>query len=839
MHHMNKKSMIRVRGAREHNLKDISVDIPKQSLTVITGPSGSGKSSLALGVVYAEGQRRYMESLSSYARQFLGMPKKADCDRIEGLTPAIAINQKTVGQNPRSTVGTITEIHDYLRVLFARIGNIHCIQCEKQIDSSSPEQIKDMIHETYADQSIMVCAPKVRERKGEFAQLLQELFQAGYYHMIIDGERHRFRSIDDIANLDLKKTYKHTIDVIVDMVEVVPDEIPRLLEAVEKACVLGDDMCKVRIGDEEHMYSTRRMCTDCGKSFPALEPRMFSFNSPLGACKVCHGLGMIIAGDWYDYYMKNRYTTCHACDGKRFNDTTLSVTVKGYTIHSMNELSVKHAKAFFEAFIFAAHEQAIAEPLRDEIVHRLGFLEDVGLGYLSLNRTARSLSGGESQRIRLARQLGALLSGVTYILDEPSIGLHQRDHDQLIATLKRLRDLENTVIVVEHDHDTMRASDYIIDLGPASGQHGGSIVAAGTPDEIAANPASLTGQYLSNRLQITREQPLRTSEQAITVHDAHKNNLKNIDVSFPLGVLTGISGVSGSGKSSLVMEELVPALQSILSFKQKKMDVSKISGMEHLENIVVIDQNPIGRTPRSNAATYLGIFDDIRKLFAQTQEAQARGYMPGRFSFNVRGGRCAKCSGDGTITVSMQLLPDVVMECKRCKGLRYSPETLDITYKNMSIADILAMTVREATEFFAHHRQIHKRLALLCDVGLDYIKLGQPATTLSGGEAQRVKLVDELAKRGRHTMYVLDEPTTGLHTADVANLIQVLQRLVDKGNSVVVIEHNLELLKIVDHIIDLGPEGGDAGGSIVAQGAPKDIIHNTASHTARYLQTVL
>lgn len=840
------RKSIRVVGAREHNLKNISVDIPKESLTVITGPSGSGKSSLAMDILYAEGQRRYMESLSSYARQFLGMPKKPDVERIDGLCPAIAIDQKTVGSNPRSTVGTITEIYDYLRVLFARIGHVHCPSCFQAIQAASPEKIAGLIKEKFANHFIMITAPVAVEKKGEFVNDLEKLFKEGYYKFIIDGERHSFRSQEDIKQLKLKKTYRHTIDVLIDAVDVAEGENVRIQEALEKAFALAQGLCKIIVGHESYQYSTSRLCITCKRSFPELEPRMFSFNSPLGACKGCQGLGINPEGIWQltnaDHQVAEEYLkilACRMCEGKRLNEIALAVTIGEQNLYALGELSLTDLLAFFKNLKLSETEKIIAERLLAEIINRLTFLHDVGLGYLSLNRTARTLSGGEGQRIRLATQIGSALSGVLYILDEPSIGLHQRDNDRLIATLHKLRDQGNTVVVVEHDHDTMAAADYLIDMGPAAGVLGGQVIATGTPQEIKNNELSLTGAYLAGKQKIKRATALRKPKGYITLHQATANNLKDLTVQFPLNVLCGISGVSGSGKSSLIMQELVPAIRHALMYRNKVMQVSKIQGIEQIDNCVVIDQAPIGRTPRSNPATYLGIFDEIRKLYTSLPESNVRGYSIGRFSFNVGEGRCAECHGEGTITVSMHLLPDVTMVCNRCKGNRYNAQTLEIMYKGKNIAQVLNMTAYEAAQFFAAHTGLAKRLNLLCEVGLDYIKLGQSSTTLSGGEAQRIKLVDELAKRGNKTLYILDEPTTGLHTSDIAKLLQVFEKLITKGNSIMVIEHNLDVLKVCDYIIDLGPEGGHAGGLIVAQGAPEQITKEPKSHTGKYLKKLL
>ncbi len=850
---IKKNDKIRIIGAREHNLKNIDVELPKNALTVITGPSGSGKSSLALDILFAEGQRRYVESLSAYARQFLGIAKKPDVDQIEGLCPAIAIEQKTVGANPRSTVGTITEIYDYLRVLFARIGIAHCPLCHACIRAESAESIVAMVSHQFAGHTITVAAPVANERKGEFINDLKRLFSAGWYRFAIDGTNHRFKSVDEIAELKLKKTFKHTIDCLIDILIVSKADIARLTESVETAFKLTNGMCKILVGDTEYVYSSSRMCLSCARSIPELEPRLFSFNSPIGACSRCNGLGIIHEWPWntndpeawkanypefFGKYASEQ--TCGACAGQRLNPIALSVTIGEKNIYEISQLSIKEALKFFENIRLSEQEACIAKALLKEIVNRMTFLNDVGLSYLSLNRSSRTLSGGEGQRIRLATQIGSALSGVLYVLDEPSIGLHQKDNDRLIATLKKLRDLGNTVVVVEHDMETIEHADYLIDMGPAAGILGGNITATGTPADCASNKHSLTGAYLAGRRGIKRPEKVRQSRGFLTIDHADRNNLKDLKVSFPLGVLCGISGVSGSGKSTLVMQELVPALSRELG--GKRLDLGSdpdLIGAKQLEHLVVIDQSPIGRTPRSNPATYLGIFDSIRALFASLPESNARGYTAGRFSFNVPEGRCSECRGDGTIKVSMHFLPDVTMTCKTCKGKRYSKETLAILFKGKNIADILEMTALEAKEFFVAHTPLAKRLQLLCDVGLDYIKLGQPATTLSGGEAQRIKLVDELAKRGSRTLYILDEPTTGLHNSDIEKLLAVLNTLIDKGNSMIVIEHNLDVLKTADYIIDLGPEGGDEGGQIVAQGTPEQVAACPKSYTGRYLKKMI
>lgn len=852
-----KNDWIKVYGAREHNLKNVDVAIPKGKLTVITGPSGSGKSSLALDILFTEGKRRYMESLSSYARQFLGIAKKPDFDRIDGLCPSIAIEQKTVGANPRSTVGTITEIYDYLRVLYARIGRVHCPECHLPISAESPDKITQMLIANFKGDLITIAAPVAISKKGEFINELTVLFKKGYYRFAIDGKSYRFKSEDDIKNLKLGKTYKHSIDLLVDAVEVQANERARLNEAVETAGKLAGGNCKVIVGDQEYTYSSNRMCTGCAVSIPELEPRFFSFNSPIGACQKCSGLGIIHEWPWkaddpdawkanYPDFFSNKYAqeqTCSECYGKRLNKLALAVSIGNADIFELGNKSVKDLLDFFKTLKLTESETAIGSGLIKEIIARLKFLNDVGLSYLSLNRSARTLSGGEGQRIRLATQIGSALSGVLYILDEPSIGLHQRDNDRLITTLKKLRDQGNTVVVVEHDMDTMHQSDYLIDMGSAAGVLGGTVTAVGTPEAVAKNTKSLTGAYLCGKRSIVAPATIRTPSGHLTLTHATKNNLRDLTVRFPLGVLCGISGVSGSGKSTLIMQELVPALERALTFKGRIGGLTEkdpdLLGAENIEHLVVIDQSPIGRTPRSNPATYLGVFDDIRRLFAGLPESNARGYKVGRFSFNVPEGRCFECNGDGVIKVNMQFLPEVTMICKSCDGKRYNAQTLEIMYKGKNIADVLEMTAFEAAQFFAAHTTIAKRLDLLCEVGLDYLKLGQPAVTLSGGEAQRIKLVDELAKRGSKTMYILDEPTTGLHNHDIEKLLAVLNRLVDKGNSMIVIEHNIDVLKTVDHLIDLGPEGGDEGGMIVAQGTPRDVARVAASHTGRYLKKLV
>lgn len=832
------KKFISVVGAREHNLRDVSVVIPKDALTVITGPSGSGKSSLAFDVLYAEGQRRYLESLSLYARQFLGMPPKAQCERIEGLCPSIAIDQKTVGANPRSTVGTITEVYDYLRVLFARIGIVHCPTCHIPVESCTVEHIVKNIGTRFNQLTVSIAAPVAVRKKGTFVPELTALIDAGVFNFVVDGAKVRLDSSDACVALGLEKTKTHSIDAIIDTLEVLPtdvDERARLSEAVERACARADGVCKVLVGGQEHWFSTKKNCLQCGRSVTDMEPRNFSFNAPLGACKSCSGLGVELSDDWWG----RNERICAVCGGKRLNEQALSVYIGGLSIYDICQLSIRRNLAFFNELSLTESEHAIASGLIGEIVHRLSFLNDVGLSYLTLWREARTLSGGEGQRIRLARQLGAALTGVLYVLDEPSIGLHQRDNDKLIETLKRLKDLGNTVVVVEHDMDTMRHADHIIDLGPGAGVQGGHVIAAGTPEEVMQVPQSITGAFLSGKRSIKRPVALRKPTGVLRLEHATTHNLKDVTVDIPLGVLCCVSGVSGSGKSSLVLDELVPAVQNVLESRSHMSGPSQVIGVEQLRSLVVVDQSPIGRTPRSNPATYTGVFDDIRALFASLPESNARGYAVGRFSFNAKGGRCETCQGDGVITIEMHFLPDVTVPCRSCDGKRFNAQTLEIRYRGKNIADVLAMTIDEAVEFFVHHKNIQKKLALLAEVGLGYIALGQPATTLSGGEAQRIKLVYELAKRGSKTLYVLDEPTTGLHSCDCEKLLEVLNRLVDKGNSVLVIEHNLDVLKTADYLIDLGPEGGEEGGSVVAYGVPEAIVACPQSYTGRYLKRMM
>ncbi len=934
-----------IKGARENNLKNIDVTIPRDKLVVLTGLSGSGKSSLAFDTIYAEGQRRYVESLSSYARMFLGQMDKPDVDYIDGLSPAISIDQKTTSKNPRSTVGTVTEIYDYLRLLWARIGTPHCPKCGKEIRQQTVDQIIDQILALPEGTRIQIMAPVVRGRKGEHTKIFDDARRSGYVRVRVDGNLYELS--EEIA---LEKNKKHQIDIVVDRLIVRSDIAQRLTDSVETASSLSGGIVTVNLLREERdiSFSQNYACDDCGISIEELSPRMFSFNNPYGACPACTGLGVQLKADpalivpdeslsildgaitapgWqsirsdgisrmyfealskkYQFSLRTPYgelpdkvkhiilygtngetlelaydqprgkgvlyqpfegivnnlerrfeetqseaskkeieeymgeCPCPVCHGQRLRSEALAVTVGGKSIYQATELPVDKALAFFEGLTLTETQQMIAAQILKEIRSRLGFLQSVGLSYLTLSRSSGTLSGGESQRIRLATQIGSSLMGVLYILDEPSIGLHQRDNDKLLATLRRLRDLGNTLIVVEHDEDTMRAADYLIDIGPGAGSHGGHVVAAGTPKEVMAHPDSLTGQYLSGKKKI--EIPARRREGSgkwLTVRGARENNLKNIDVSVPLGTFTCVTGVSGSGKSSLVNEILYKKLGVELNrMKAHPGKHDGIDGMEYLDKVIAIDQSPIGRTPRSNPATYTNLFNDIRNLFAATQEAKARGYGPGRFSFNTRGGRCEACAGDGMLKIEMHFLADVYVPCEVCRGKRYNRETLEVRYKGKNIADVLDMTAEEALGFFRAVPKIADKLQTLCDVGLGYVKLGQSSTTLSGGEAQRVKLATELSRRATgRTIYILDEPTTGLHADDVKKLLEVLQRLVESGNTVLVIEHNLDVIKCADYLIDLGPEGGAGGGEVVAVGTPEQVAKEPRSYTGHYLKRIL
>lgn len=931
-----------VKGARAHNLKGVDIELPKNKLIVMTGLSGSGKSSLAFDTIYAEGQRRYVESLSAYARQFLGQMDKPDVDTIEGLSPAISIDQKTTSKNPRSTVATVTEIYDYIRLLYARVGKPYCPHHGIEIESQTVQQMVDRILELEERTKIQLLAPVVSHRKGTHEKLIEDIGKKGYVRLRVDGE---IVDVNEVPELDKNKN--HTIEVVVDRLVVKDGIETRLADSIETSLELAEGNLTVDVIDgDELKFSENHACPICGFSIGELEPRMFSFNSPFGACPTCDGLGQKLTVDmdlvvpdkdkslnegaiepWEptssDFYptllkrvcevykinmdkpykkltdrqknilmhgsgdkeieftftqrnggtrkrkmvfegvipninrryhespseytreMMSKYMTelpCETCHGKRLSQEALSVYVGGFNIGEVVQYSIKNALNYYEKIELSEQDRAIANQILKEIISRLSFLNNVGLEYLTLNRSSGTLSGGEAQRIRLATQIGSRLTGVLYVLDEPSIGLHQRDNDRLISTLKEMRDLGNTLIVVEHDDDTMRAADYLVDVGPGAGNHGGEIVSSGTPAKVMKDKKSLTGQYLSGKKRIdVPEHRREVTNKKISIKGARSNNLKNVDVEFPLSVMTVVTGVSGSGKSSLVNEILYKSLaQKINKSKIKPGDFDTIDGIDHLDKIIDIDQSPIGRTPRSNPATYTGVFDDIRDVFAQTNEAKIRGYQKGRFSFNVKGGRCEACKGDGIIKIEMHFLPDVYVPCEVCDGKRYNRETLEVTYKGKNIADVLEMTVEEATHFFENIPKINRKLQTLVDVGLGYITLGQQATTLSGGEAQRVKLASELHKRSTgRSIYILDEPTTGLHVDDISCLLKVLNRLVENGDTVVIIEHNLDVIKTADHIIDLGPEGGEGGGTIVGTGTPEEIAENNDSYTGTYLKPVL
>ena len=826
---------IKIRGARVHNLKNISVEIPRDKLVVITGVSGSGKSSLAFDTIYAEGQRRYMESLSSYARQFLGLPDKPDVEQIEGLSPAIAINQKTTNNNPRSTVGTVTEIYDYLRLLFARIGKPHCPKCGKPVQSQSVDQILAQILKLPNDTRFLLLAPVVKNRKGTHKDTLDKLSAAGFVRVKIDG---KLRDLDE--EISLAKTKKHSIDLVVDRLIVRDGIRSRLADSLETALKFGDGIVFVETDEKTLTFSEKNSCVDCGISLPDITPQLFSFNSPKGACPTCNGLGKVFdvrdfttMYEWmaavHDFKMTDLpEDACPACHGHRLKPEALSVKIADKNIAQVVDMSVDACKNFFATLELDATDKKIAAQILKEINSRLKFLCDVGLDYLSLSRKSSTLSGGESQRIRLATQIGSALTGVLYVLDEPSIGLHQHDNQKLLATLKKLRDLGNTVIVVEHDEETIRAADNIVDIGRGAGKSGGEVIAQGTAEEISRVENSLTGDYLSGRKKILVPTTRREFTRSLPITDACKNNLKNISVKIPLDVLTVVTGVSGSGKSTLIEEILYPKL--------REDDLTPLA----IDKVIMIDQDPIGRTPRSNIATYTGVADHIRKLFAETNGAKMRGYKAGRFSFNVRGGRCESCGGNGVLKIPMNFLPDVYVTCDVCKGTRFNAETLDVKYKGANIADVLSMPVDEALEFFANVPTIKRMLQVLHDVGLGYIELGQSANTFSGGEAQRVKLAYELARpAGRlANIYIMDEPTTGLHFDDVKKLIDVIQRLVERGDTVIIIEHNLDVIKSADYIIDLGPEGGERGGEIVACGTPEEISHVENSYTAQALKAL-
>lgn len=847
-----------IRGARVHNLKNISIRIPRNSLAVLTGPSGSGKSSLAFDTIYAEGQRRYVESLSAYARQFLAQVGKPDVDFIGGLSPTISIEQRTTSYNPRSTVGTVTEIHDYLRLLFARIAKPFCHGCGKPIRSQSPQQMTDQILGLPEGARVSILSPLVRGRKGEYQKELLQLRQRGFVRVRIDGE-----VLDLSQDIALEKNKKHDIEVYVDRLIIKGDRgslAARTSESVESALKMGEGLLLLEIQEggagRELLMSEKFACPDCGISYPSPEPRTFSFNSPMGACPRCDGLGMdpdaaIEAANIGDDesedspILRRAVDTppCPDCGGTRLKKESRHFRLAEKNIGDLGRLTLSELSSFFGSLTLGERELMIAGRILKEIRERLGFLGTVGVDYLSLDRPAQTLSGGEAQRIRLATQIGSSLVGVIYVLDEPSIGLHQRDNERLIGTLERLRDLGNTVLVVEHDRDTMERADFIADLGPGAGKHGGEVVAAGTPKEVRSNKKSVTGRYLSGKVKIEVPQIRRpwSRDRAIQITGAALNNLKKVDVTFPLGVLTCVTGVSGSGKSTLVIDTLYRALFGHL-YRTDVGDLrlKRLSGLEHIDKVIDIDQGPIGKTPRSNPATYTGVFGMIRELFAQLPESQVRGYSPGRYSFNVKGGRCEVCEGDGVTRVEMHFLPDVFVRCSACLGKRYNRETLEIRYKGKSISEVLEMPISEASAFFDAVPSIKSKLQVLDDVGLGYLQLGQSATTLSGGEAQRIKLAKELSRRSTgRTFYILDEPSTGLHFDDIQKLIRILQGLVDQGNTVLVIEHNLDIIKVADHIIDMGPEGGRAGGAIIAEGTPEEVARTPGSHTAHFLKICL
>lgn len=848
------KDKIVIKGAKEHNLKNIDLEIPRDKLVVFTGLSGSGKSSLAFDTIYAEGQRRYVESLSAYARQFLGRMEKPNVEYIEGLSPAISIDQKTTSRNPRSTVGTVTEIYDYLRLLFAHIGKPHCYQCGQPICSQTVEQMVDQIMTLEEGTRLQIFAPLVRGRKGEFKSLLEEAGKKGFVRVRVDGE---IKDLGEEIVLDKKK--KHSLEIVVDRIIIRPEVEQRLADSLETALREGAGLVIVDvIGQEEMIFSEKFACVECGSSFQEITPRLFSFNSPFGACPTCNGLGVVMDIDPYlekkyqfrpsEYLVRevekeyNQAHTCPNCQGERLRPEALAVKIENKSISQVAGMSIGSLQEFFARLDLTERDRMIAQEVLKEIQARLNFLVDVGLDYLTLSRAAGTLSGGEAQRIRLATQIGSGLVGVLYILDEPSIGLHQRDNERLIQTLKRLRDLGNTLIVVEHDEDTIREGDYIVDIGPGAGVHGGEVVAAGDLAAVMNSSHSETGLYLSGKKFIPI--PLQSRQpngKYLEVIGARENNLNNINVAIPLGLFVCVTGVSGSGKSTLVNEIIYKSLAKKLHHAQLEPGLhQEIKGLEHLDKVINIDQSPIGRTPRSNPATYTGVFTDIRELFAQTPEAKMRGYKAGRFSFNVKGGRCEACEGDGILTIEMHFLPDVHVPCEVCRGQRYNRETLEIKYKGKNIAQVLEMTVEEGKEFFSAIPKIQRKLQVLCDVGLGYIRLGQSATTLSGGEAQRIKLSTELSRRSTgRTIYILDEPTTGLHFADIQKLLEVLQRLVDTGNTVLVIEHNLEVIKTADYLIDLGPEGGKGGGRVVVAGTKEAVANHSKSHTGRFLKRIL
>ncbi len=828
--------VIRVKKAAQHNLKRIDVDLPRNRLIVVTGPSGSGKSSLAFDTLYAEGQRRYIECLSAYARQYIEQLEKPEIESIEGLSPSISIDQKTISSNPRSTVGTVTEIYDLMRLLYARVGTPHCPECGRPVSTQTPEQIIRRLFGTLAGEKVRILAPVVRGRKGEYSRLLEKYLKKGYLRFRLDGE---FRELGKAVRL--AKTKKHSIEVLVDEVDVQEKNTARVRESVEKALEMsGADVLVLQESGQEALFSLKLLCPACQVSLPELEPRSFSFNSPYGACPRCHGLGYeTTLNEWGEVELTDE--VCPACRGARLKPVSLSVRIGGRSISELSALPIDRLIAEMSGFKFDRAAEAVASKIRKELLTRLEIMVELGMPYLQLGRTTLSLSGGEAQRVRLAAQVGARLRGVLYVLDEPTVGLHQRDNGRLIRLLRAIRDEGNTVVVVEHDEQTIRAADHILDLGPAAGEEGGYKVAEGTLDEILASADSLTSQYLRNAKCIPVPACRRAPQGWLTVVRASEHNLKDLDVKIPLGAMTAVTGVSGSGKSTLVYDILYKTLLNLFhNAKQKAGSHQTILGVDQIDKVIAVDQKPIGRTPRSNPATYTGLLTPLRELFARTQEARTRGYSPSRFSFNLAGGRCEECEGAGAKKIEMHFLPDVLVTCDRCGGRRYNKETLAVTYKGRNIADYLAMTVDESYEFLKAHPLLKRKLSALRSVGLGYIRLGQPAPTLSGGEAQRIKLTKELGRRNTgRTLFLLDEPTTGLHFDDVRKLLELLAELVNRGNTVVVIEHNLDVIKYSDHVIDLGPEGGEDGGRIVAEGTPEDVAAASGSHTGRFLRGVL
>lgn len=837
------KNVIKIIGAKEHNLKSVNVDIPKDKLIVITGPSGSGKSSLAMDTLYQEGRRRYIQSLSSYARQFLGVGKRPKVEKVVGVCPAIAIDQKTVGFNPRSTVGTITEIYDYLRLVFARAGNVVCPKCDIEISQGCPESISESIVRNFSGQTVWIAAQMANDKKGEFVDKLTALFKKGFNQFLIDGEFTRFDRESDVFLLGLKKTFKHTIFVLLDNFAIQNTEFNRIKEGVDRAIQATGTSCSIILESNKiENYSVSGVCSKCGYSSGEIEPRLFSFNSPVGACNKCQGLGVLYSDFSLSTFTteeepKHFLQTCQNCAGARLCKQALAVKIDGKNIFEVCSMPIKKTLEFFTKLYLIGQKAQIVARAKEEIVTRLQFLTKVGLGYLTLSRNAPTLSGGEGQRIRLATQIGSALSGVLYVLDEPSIGLHQRDNERLIEMLQKLRDVGNTVVVVEHDMDMIIESDLVIDMGPGAGALGGHITAIGTAKEIAKNPNSITGAYLSGRREIAVPERRRSFNKFLTLSGLSKNNLQNVAVKIPLEVMVVFTGVSGSGKSSLVSQTLAPALKNHFGLGlAKSSGLAKLEGVNQISSVVIVDQSPIGRTPRSNPATYIGIFGKIRTLFASLPESVANGFGIAHFSFNVDAGRCKKCSGEGSIKISMLFMEDEVVTCRQCKGQRYNQAVLSVKYKGKNINDVLCMTAREAVDFFTDFPPIRKRVEIMCQVGLEYMVLGQASTTLSGGEAQRIKLICELAKQGTDTLYILDEPTVGLHSCDVEKLLIVLNKLIELGNSVLIIEHNLELIKCADYIIDMGPEGGDEGGNVIATGTPEEICQLNLGYTAKYLK---